>query len=319
MAFRFTKVRGGGARGVAWQWLRAFFLEDWTLKILALLITLGLRYAVTTQRAPATMRQRAVPLEFILPDGVDIGNDPVEEVDVTLEGSQGKLAELNARNLVARADVTNLKPGDRVARLSDNITMSLPEGVRIIEVSPRSVTLHLEPVVVHAVPVEARFEGELPEGFERLGVEVTPPQVRLRGPESHVQAIERVYTETISLVGRRETSTEQAAIDIPDHKVTPLDPTVSVRVEIAEEQLQRRFTNVPARSAAGGPVTPATAASVTLRGPRSVVENLRPEDVRLVVEAAPDGTPTPRLSLPPSAAGRVELVSTSPPEFAVNK
>src|ERR1043165_9363527 len=196
MAFRFTKVRGGGARGVAWQWLRAFFLEDWTLKILALLITLGLWYAVTTQRAPATMRLRAVQLEFILPDGVDIGNDPVEEVDVTLEGSQGKLAELSARNLVARADVTSLKPGDRVARLSDNIKMDLPEGVRVIEVSPRSVTLHLEPVVVRAVPVEARFEGEPPEGFQQFGVEVTPPQ-----------AIEKASTETISLAGQRETFT----------------------------------------------------------------------------------------------------------------
>ncbi|HYY96005.1 MAG TPA: CdaR family protein [Pyrinomonadaceae bacterium] len=319
MAFRFTKVGGGGARGVAWQWLRAFFLEDWTLKILALLITLGLWYAVTTQRAPAAMRVPAVPLEFILPENVDTGNDPTKQVEVTLEGSQSKLAELNVNKLVARADVTNLRPGDRVVRLADNVKIDLPEGVRVVEVSPRSVALHLEPVVVHAVPVEARFEGELPEGFERLGVEVAPPQVRLRGPESHVQAIERVYTETISLAGRRETSTEQAAIDIPDHKVTPLDPTVSVRVEIAEEQLQRRFTNVSVRSAAGGPATPAIAASVTLRGPRSVVENLRPEDVRLVVEAAPDGTPTPRLSLPPSAAARVELVSTSPSEFTINK
>ena len=320
MAFRFTKARSGDARGLARAWLRALLLEDWMLKILALLITLGLWYAVTTQRAPATMRLRAVQLEFILPDGVDIGNDPVEEVDVTLEGSQGKLAELSARNLVARADVTNLKPGDRVARLSDNIKMDLPEGVRVIEVSPRSVTLHLEPVIVNSVPVEARFEGELPEGFEQLGVEVTPPQVRLRGPESHVRAIERAYTETISLAGQRESiNVPQAAVDIPDHKVTPLDPTVSVRVEIAEEQLQRRFTSVPVRSAAGGPVSPATAASVTLRGPRSLVENLRPEDVRLVVEVAPDGTPTPRLSLPPAAAGRVELVSTSPSEFTINK
>ncbi len=87
MAFRFTKVRSD-ARGVAWRWLRAFFLEDWTLKTLALLITLGLRYAVTTQRAPAMMRVPAVPLEFILPENVDIGNDPTRQVEVTLEGSQ---------------------------------------------------------------------------------------------------------------------------------------------------------------------------------------------------------------------------------------
>jgi len=319
MAFQTTK-KNGGARVASWQWARGLVVDDWKLILLALFITLGLWYAVTTQRAPATVRLRGVQLDFILPQNVQIGNDPVEEVDVTLEGGQGKLADLNARNLVARANVSDLKPGDRVARLSDkNVEMDLPEGVRITEIAPRSVTLHLEPVVERRIPVEVRFEGEPPEGFRRLNVAVTPEEVRVGGPESHVEAIEKAYTETISLAGQRDSITlPQVAVDIPDHKVTPLDPTVAVRVEIAEEQVVRRISNVPARTAAGGTVTPSSA-TVTLRGPRSIVEALRPEDVRIVVEAGPEGTPTPRLSLPPSAAGRVELVSTSPSEFTINK
>src|SRR4051812_37490786 len=128
MASRLATKRGGEERSAARRWLRALLFEDWTLKLLALVITLGLWYAVTTQRAPAQMRLRAVQLDFILPEGVEIGNDPVDEVDVTLEGSQGKLAELNARNLVARADLTDLRAGDRVLRLTDkNVTMDLPE------------------------------------------------------------------------------------------------------------------------------------------------------------------------------------------------
>src|SRR5919206_2730472 len=141
MASRTATTKGDG-RSAARRWLRALLFEDWTLKVMALAITLGLWYAVTTQRAPATMRLRAVQLEFILPDGVDIGNEPVDEVDVTLEGSQGKLAELNARNLVARADLTELRAGDRVLRLTDrNVSMDLPEGVRIVSINPRSLTL----------------------------------------------------------------------------------------------------------------------------------------------------------------------------------
>jgi hypothetical protein len=46
---------------------------------------------------------------------------------------------------------------------------------------------------------------------------------------------------------------------------------------------------------------------------------LRPEDVRVVVEVAEDGSIAPRVSLPPTAAGRVELVSTSPSEFIINR
>ncbi|HYH86961.1 MAG TPA: CdaR family protein [Pyrinomonadaceae bacterium] len=321
MAFQFSnKTSGGDARGVARSWLRALFFEDWTLKLLALLITLGLWYAVTTTSAPATIRLRGVQLDFILPENVEIGNEPLDEIDVTLEGSQGKLAEINARSLVARADLFSLKPGDRVARLSDkNVKMDLPEGVRIVEITPRSITLHLETVVEREVPVEARFEGELPEGFKRLGVEVTPASVRVRGPESHVRAVEKAFTETISLAGQRESITlPQIAVDIPDHKVAPHEPNVSVRVEIAEEQSERRFTDVPVRSAAGGNVAP-SATTVVLRGPRSVVGALRAEDVRVVLEIAEDGSVMPRLALPPTTAGRIELVSTSPSEFSINK
>ena len=318
MASRQTAkgVNGSAAR----RWLRALFLEDWTLKAMALAITLGLWYAVTTHRAPATKRLHDVPLEFLRPDGVDIGNDPVDRVDVTLEGSQDKLIVLTARDLVAQVNVTNLSPGDRNPRLSDkNVSMELPEGVRIVEITPRSLTLHLEPVIEREVPVEARFEGAPPEGFHPGTPEVAPERIRVRGPESHVKAVERAFTETISLAGRREPlSLPQVAVDIPDHKVVPLDPMVSVRVEIGEEPSERRFANVPVRSDSGAAVSPQVA-MVTLRGPRSVVEALRPEDVRLVVEASADGKPAPRLSLPPSAQGRVELVNTSPAEFTVNR
>jgi YbbR domain-containing protein len=320
MASRFPTAKGGAEQGAARRWLRALLFEDWTLKLLALGITLGLWYAVTTQRAPAKMSLRGVQLEFILPEGVDIGNEPVDEVDVTLEGSQGKLAELNARNLVARADLTDLRTGDRVLRLTDqNVSMELPDGVRIVNIKPGSLAFHLEPVVERDVPIEARFEGAPPEGFTRGDVQVSPTSVRVRGPQSHVAAVERAYTETISLAGQRETLfLPQVAVDIPDHKVGAADSTVSVRVEIGEEQAERRFAGVAVRSASGAPVSPQSV-SLTLRGPRTIVEALRPEDVRLVVEVAEDGKPAPRLALPPSAQGRVQLFNTNLPEFSLNR
>ena len=197
--------------------------------------------------------------------------------------------------------------------------MDVPEGVRLLDITPRSVTLRLEPVVEREVTVEARFEGQPPAGFVLRGVQVVPDRVRVRGPESHVQAIEKAYTETISLEGRRESlQLPQTAVDIPDRKVVPLDATVNVRVEMAEEQSERRIANVQVRAASGAQVSPQIV-SVTLRGPRAIVESLRPEDVRVVVETGDDGSPVPRLSLPPAATGRVQLLSTTPSELTVNR
>jgi len=96
------------------------------------------------------------------------------------------------------------------------------------------------------------------------------------------------------------------------------DAAVSVRVEITEEQAEQRLTNVAVRSESGGTVSPATA-TVTLRGPRSIVQGLRPEDVRLVVANGEDGKTSTHLVLPTAAQGRVELVNTSPSEFTLNR
>lgn len=321
MVFRDArrKSTAGDARRVAAEWLREIFLEDLGLKLLALLIAVVIWFAVTGLRAPATVRLRGVPLEFIRPENTEVSNEPVEEVDVTLEGSQGRLAEINARNLVVRADITQLRPGERVARLTPQaVTMDLPAGVRIVRVEPRSVVLRLEPLVEREVEVEARFEGDVPQGYARGEVQITPPRVRVRGPESHVLAVDKAHTETISLADQRETFLTQTAVDTSDRKVAPLEAVVTVRVEITEERAERRFGDVAVVSASGEQAQPA-AAAVTVRGPRTVVATLRPQDFRVVLEQTADGSLRPRLALPPNLEGRVELVSTSPSEFTINR
>ncbi len=324
MAFREADAKNAtSARSVAGRWLHALLFEDWSLKVLALLITLGLWYAVTGQRTPATLRLRGVQLEFTPARDMEISNEPLEEVEVTLQGSRGKLDEINARNLVLRADISQLKPGDRVVRLvpRQNLSMDLPDGIEIARIEPGSVAIRLERSIVRELEVEARFEGSPPEGYVRGEVQINPPTVRVRGPESHVNALEKAHTESISLEGQREIMTlPQMAIDIGDHKIAPLDPVVAVRVEIKEEVIQKRFAGISVRAAnsSGAAVRPATAA-VEVRGARSVVERLRPEDLEIVVEQAADGSTLSRLSLAPGIGGRVELVSTTPTQFTIEK
>ena len=321
MAFR-TSTRGrstsSDTRRFVVEWLREIFLEDLGLKLVALIIAVGLWLAVTGLRAPATVRLRGVPLEFIKPENVDIGNEPLEEVDVTLEGSQGRLAEVNARNLVARADITQLRPGERVVRLTpESVAMEVPAGVRIVAIEPRTVALRLEPIVDREVEVETRFEGQVPEGYTLGTVQVTPPRIHVRGPESHVLALGKAQTETISLSGQRETFLTQTAIDTANLRVVPVEAAVSVRIEIAEERVERRLTDVPVVAASGGAARPATA-SATLRGPRSVMSGLG-RDVRIILDVSADGSIRPRLGLPANLEGRVELVSTIPSEFSIDK
>ena len=318
MAFRDSEggLRSAAAEapGVAQRWLRAALFEDWWLKLLALLIALAIWLGVTSQRAPATVPLRDVPLSFLLPEDVEISNEPIEKLRlVTLQGRRDELDRLDRHNLDAAVDVKDLRLGERVVRLTpENVTMNLPAGVRVLKVEPESVALRLERRIEREVAVVPRLEGKPPAGYEVRGWQVSPPRVRVRGPQSLVSAMESMPTETISLEGLTQPlEQKQTNVDIIDPKVVALDPVVAVRVDIGEERVERTLHGVPARAPGGQPTDPPTRMSVVLRVERSALERLRAEDLELLLERGPDASLQPRLQLPPELQGRVELVSAN--------
>lgn len=321
MPFRETDKRGGrvahALRDVR-SWVRQIFIEDWNLKLLALAITLGLWFGVTELRAPATVRLTRVRISFRLPADMDVSNDPRDEVEVTLTGSRGELDRLNGRDLIAYVDVSDMKPGERVVQLAPGrVKIELPEGVRIDSIEPNTIPLRLEPRVEREVEVEARLEGRVTEGYELRGITITPNKVRVRGPASHVNQLSKVLTETIPLEGHKESfAIPQTAIDISDPKVDGIDTIVNVYLEIGEQRIEKTFSGVAVREVSGALARPETA-SVTVYGARSAIEQLRPEQVQIVLETSADGAITSRLAVPPDMEGRVELRSTKPAGFTI--
>ena len=297
------------------RWLHDLLFADWGLKLLALAITLGLWFAVTGQRVPTTARLRKVPLFFVLPPDMEVSNEPREEVDLTLRGSKAALDSIKSGDVSLSYDASSYRPGERVVQLSpNNISLQLPEGigsesVTIERIEPGSVPLRLERRVERELIVEPRLEGKVPEGYELVGLEPLPARVRVRGPESHVNALERAPTETILLDGRKENFTaSQLAIDIQDRKLVALDTVVDVHVKISEVRATKHLNGVAGRAADGSDVR----LTIEVRGARSVVEPLRAADLSVVFDTAADGTTRPRLLLPPHLEGRIELISTNP-------
>lgn len=218
------------------NWLRKIFLDDLLLKFLALVLTLGLWYGLTGQRAPATIRLLGVQLAFRLPPDIEISNDPRGEIGATFTGSRQALDRINVRDLIAYVDISSRKPGERIIRLTpESVHLELPDGVRLTRVEPESVPLRLEPRVQREVTIAPRLEGHLPEGYELRAVHVVPEKIRVHGAASHVNALEHASTESIQLDSLRETTTvSPVTVDIDDPKINALDTTVSVQLEIGK-------------------------------------------------------------------------------------
>ncbi|HEV7376870.1 MAG TPA: CdaR family protein [Pyrinomonadaceae bacterium] len=297
----------------AQRWLRQIFVEDLGLKVLALLISLALWYGVTGQRSPTTIRVPRVPLNFRLPGDTEISNEPRTEVEVTMTGSKRALDTINVRDLIVNVDVSDLKPGEYQLQLTpERVTMGLPDGVHYGDIQPNNVLLRLETRVERELEVEVRHAGDVPAGYELKSIVAVPEKVKVRGPASHVNGLQKVPTQIISLEGHKENFTlPQAAIEIDDKKVDLIEGAVLVRVEIGERPITKMFTNVSVQALPGLQASPGIAA-VTLYGPPSLLNKLSAADFQIALDSGPDGSIKPRLILPADMEGRIELRSYKP-------
>lgn len=288
--------------------LRRIFLEDWSLKLLSLAIALVLWLVVTGQNEPVTAHVN-VQLNFIRPQLLEISNDPPRTVDVMLTGSRNKLDDLTALDLVVTIDLSDQRAGERILRLADKAQISLPQGVKVDGFQPSAIPIRLEPILERQIVIEPKLEGKPPEGFEIYAVRTNKGSVTVRGPESRVNALQRVLTESIWVSGHKETFTARnVAIDVSDVKVDLLDPVVTVEVEIGERRIEKSFSGVPVSATGAERGQPATT-SVTVVGPESLVETLKPEDMKIVLQSTANGV-EPQLRLPSALQGKVLLKST---------
>jgi len=290
--------------------LRRIFIEDWSLKLLSLAIAIVLWLLVTGQNQPVTAHLN-VQLNFIRPQSLEISNDPPRTVDVVLTGSRNKLDDLTSLDLVATVDITDQHVGERVLRLADRAQIALPQGIKVDGYQPSAIPIRLEEIVERQVPIEPKLEGQPANGFEVDSVSPNKGSVSVRGPASHVNALQKVLTESIWLAGHKESFTaSNVAIDVPDPKVDLLEPVVNVNVEIGERRVEKTFSGVSVSTADGDKVQPATTA-VTVLGVASLVNSLKPEEVKIVL----DNDLKPQLEVPDALKGKITLKSVQTSKF----
>lgn len=293
--------RGEDGKYTPRRFLRRVFLDDWLIKSVALAITIALWLGVTGLRTPKTDRLRSVPLIIRVGNDIEITNAPVQEVDLVITGDKSKVERLNPRDLVVSLDLSDIAPGDRAVQITPaNINVELPNGVRVEEVQPSKIAVKLEKVAERDIAVRVENEGEIAENFEIYSQTVTPNKVRVRGPESFVKTLDFISTEKINLENRdADFIVRQVALNVVNPKITLLDTAVDVAFRVGEKRIERMFI-VPARSES-------KRASVILYGARSIIESLKPEDLRVESVKNEAGEDVLKLDLPVEIRDKVEL------------
>lgn len=283
---------------------KRIFIDDWMLKLTALVITFALWFGVTGLSTPTTKRL-TVPLVPSIAISVEIVNNPRETVDIVVSGDRRRVDQISSSDLVATLDLRDVAPGDWVIPLSpETVSVSLPQGVKLVEVQPNGIPINLESVEEKEVDVKVVLIGNPAPNYEVYSAAVLPPRIRVRGPASFIRTLENVGTDPIDIEGRsRDFTARQVPVGVSNPKASVLNTVVDVIFRIGEKRIERSF-RIPI-SGAPFPIAglEGKTAHFTLYGPRSPIMAAEADSFR--IESSETGQP--RLVLPPELENVAEV------------
>jgi YbbR domain-containing protein len=167
-------------------------------KLFSLLVSLLLWF--TFARDPEVGAFVAVPVEYRgMPDDLEISSDLVESVSIDLRGPSEKIANFSAAKSAVVLDFSSIhKPGEQTFQI-DERNISVPSGMRLERAIPAQIRLQFEQRTQLAVPVQVRFSGAAPNGYQLQHYNVTPEELTVVGPASRVKRVEYAVTDPVDL------------------------------------------------------------------------------------------------------------------------
>jgi len=299
--------------------LRHARVENKGLKALSLLLAVLL--FIVSRQPVIDLRLVGVPIEYRgLNPGLKIVGSAEQTVGVRLSGPRDVVRSLAPNQLLVIADLSGKEPGERVVQLKVDESF-LPDNVKVMQIEPASIRIKLEPNLTKRLRVEAHFSGKVAEGREIYAVELNPKEVEIEGPQSVVGKMERALTEIVSMDGRDADFQTSVEVELPQDSRVKTPVRIELSVKIGEERLLRRFANAPVRWIDKGANGRLLTKTVWLEvfGPKSAVEALRADDLRVEVKTAslPPGVTslTPYVHLP----GNIEIRNIIPREVKVKR
>lgn len=261
--------------------------SDFVLKATAILVAVILWVVSVVNAAPTEVAREfggRVPVERPEVPAGYVLQGQLGDVSVTLRGTEAVLSNVVASDLhgtldLGAADLHRADPQDVPVRVS-----LASAGVRVVDISPPTVNVRIEPITSRSVAAQARFANDPPAGTFAGVPAITPSEVKVSGPASQVARIAALYATVLfgDAVTDLVQSVQPVAVDAAGKTIEGLtvDPgLVQVTVPVLPTATTRTVPVVPAvrGSVANGywisrvTVDPAL---VTVRGEASVLSGV---------------------------------------------
>lgn len=260
------------------------YLATWKknrgLKLLAVFLAVATWIAVGSEERTETTLQMALELRNI-PRQLMVTNEIPSQLEVRVQGPRSVIRELTADRLHKQIDLTGATPGSRTELLTPS-GLNFPRGVVVTRIRPSVVTIELDQALVHRLEVQPVIKGSPAPGFEVGDIVVTPKEALIRGPKNEIDRLKFINTIPIDISKLSSSVTRDVELDFQNLSLTYLDsqPLVA-KISILPKVQTKTFNNVVVVPyGATGPLQlDPVKVTVTVRGPVTNLEVLRPEDI----------------------------------------
>ncbi len=182
--------------------------QHWAMALFSLIAAFAIWFVIQDVENPRVQScfpadcSRIIPVEAVNAD-LYIPTQTFT-VGVQVEGREGDIRNLSQDEFTATVDIKGITPGvpqERQVKVTSN-----RDGIRVLSVSPATVSISVEPLVERQFDVSVNRTGQLPAGFVEADIKIEPPQVTVRGREADLQTVASVNLD-VNLSNQREGST----------------------------------------------------------------------------------------------------------------
>ena len=228
-----------------------WIFQNWSLKLLALVIAVVMWYFVAAQEKAEVTLKVAVELTNVPRHAMVVG-EVVSELEVRLSGPRALIRRVPEMRAPKTISLSDLPMGEHVFQVAPE-DLRFPPGLRVLRISPSSVTVHLVRRVTKKVPVRPVLKGDPAPGHEVKEVVFKPKEVEISGSEEDLKEVDWLWTMPLDVGGLKETTTVKATLRLPRGRTLRLEfSSVEAKLVVTQPPQTKPPSSAPAPAADGG-------------------------------------------------------------------
>ena len=199
-------------------WLQRRLFQNLWMKLLSLVLAVGLWYAIAHD--PMASVEVRAPIEFSLPDNIVIDSSTFTQAQVLLRGPKRLIHRLEAGDVRAEVDLSNVQPGERTFELR----VHAPQDLEVVQIIPSQFHLTFDSRDTRTIEVHPRVTGNFDQGMKIARIIAEPSQVTVTGPHRRVEALETASTDPVDASGTMSSATFTTHVYVPDPLIQVMHP-----------------------------------------------------------------------------------------------